>query len=85
MAERNISIQQLDANAKWLTRTLSPAADRGTLSFDASGLPVASTAANTIADIGAFTDPPTAGEMATLRTTVNSILAALRTANVIKT
>lgn len=38
--------------------------------------PVGSLAA--IPDLAAFTDPPTAGEMATLRTTVNSILAAMR-------
>jgi len=37
-----------------------------------------------IADLGAFTDPPSAGEMATLRTTVNSILAALRGERIIQ-
>lgn len=38
-----------------------------------------------IADLGAFTDPPSAAEMATLRTTVNSILARLRTPGFIAT
>lgn len=45
--------------------------------------PVAQGAA--IADLGAFTDPPSAGEMATLRSTVNSILARLRTPGYIAT
>lgn len=38
-----------------------------------------------IADLGAFTDPPSAAEMATLRTTVNSILTRLRTPGFIAT
>lgn len=34
--------------------------------------------AASITDLGAFTDPPSAGEMATLRTAVNDVLAVLR-------
>lgn len=38
-----------------------------------------------IADVAAFTDPPSAAEMTALRTKVNSILAALRGAGIIAT
>lgn len=38
-----------------------------------------------LADIGAFTDPPSAAEMAALRTAVNGILARLRTPGFIAT
>jgi hypothetical protein len=49
-----------------------------------AGATVASgTQALAIADLGAFTDPPSAVEMAALRTKVNSILAALRAYGVV--
>jgi hypothetical protein len=35
-----------------------------------------------VAPLGAFTDPPSAAEMATLRTTVNAILTALQNFNI---
>ena len=38
-----------------------------------------------LSDIGAFTDPPSAAEMAALRTAVNGILARLRTPGFIAT
>jgi len=44
----------------------------------------ASIGESAIADLGAFTDPPSAGEMATLRTATNNILAALRRNEIIQ-
>ena len=85
MAERDIALQQLDANGKWIERIITPTATIGTIHRDSSGFPATAAAPGAISDLGVFTDPPTAGEMATLRTTVNSILAALRTAKVIQT
>lgn len=83
MAQRRIEICQEDANGVMAPVALTPTAAKTTLSFNGSGVPVINVSPGSISDLAAFTDPPSAAEMTTLRTTVNSMLAALRTANLI--
>jgi hypothetical protein len=84
MATGDIKVPQDNGSDEFVPKTIA-VTGAGTMKFHTDKAPTFVAAAAAIADLPAFTDPPTAGEMATLRTTVNSMLAALRANNTILT